>query len=178
MNTQPVEITDCEICGESLEDEERAIPYEAGGWSMCDDCYESDWSYRCGLCDGSESNDNPWKATVIGTNADEVGLTSGIYQIIRWPFLVSNMLSQRVINRSLVRVGDAPEHADDDGHPLCRECTINAIVRRTRSGRWRVTTTYWWRWSWRTKTRVYRTRVEALTRARSYVYATDSKAAL
>lgn len=137
---------------------------------MCDDCYYGDYSYRCGLCSDSEPNDVPWGAVVIGSDADEVGLTPGIYQIIRWPFLISDMLSQRVIDRSLIRVGTAPDHTYEGGEPLCQECTVKAIVRRTRSGRWRVTTTYWKWWHWRTKTRVYRTKIEALRLARAYVY--------
>lgn len=167
----------CYLCDAELDEDERGSPHTFDGSIVCDDCYHSDCSYVCGLCEDNEPNDVPWGAVVIGSDADEVGLTPGIYQIIRWPFLISDTLSQRVINRSLVRVGDAPEHTYEGGEPLCQECTVKAIVRRTRSGRWRVTTTYWRRWSWRTKTRVYRTRGGALKRARSYVYATDSKAA-
>jgi hypothetical protein len=167
--TTVVQVTHCEMCNEPLDDEEQASPRKAGGWTMCDECYDADWSYRCGLCDDSEPEDQPWLATVIGSRAIEAGLMPGIYQIVRWPFFVSDMLSHRVIDRSLIRVADAPDHADESGEPLCRECAIKAIVRRTRSGRWRVTTTYYQWFRWRTKTRVYRTKAQAARRARAYV---------
>lgn len=136
---------------------------------MCDDCYDADYSFRCGLCESRESNDYQGLATVVGSMAPRVGLTPGIYQIVRWPFYSSDYISERVFRSALIRVGDAPEHADEGGEYLCRACTIKAIVRRTRSGRWRVTTVYWSRGWWQTKTWVYRTRSEATRRARVYV---------
>ena len=54
------------------------------------------------------------------------------------------------------------------GEVLCRDCSVKAIVRKTRSGRWRVTTVRWWRHHWRAKTRVYRTRELATRMAKTY----------
>lgn len=171
----------CEICSEALDEEERRSPFMSGGYTMCDSCFESDWSHRCGICDNLESNDVPIFAVVVGEAdielARETGVEPGIYQVLRWPWLSSDMFSQRVLDGSLLRVGNAPDHVDG-GEFLCRECAVSAIVRRTRSGRWRVTTVRLevlgsgqWSWSrWRSKTRIYRTRTLAMRRAHTYVH--------
>ena len=135
---------------------------------MCDDCYHGDWSHVCGICGENESNDVPTYAVAVGGRANEVGLSPGVYQVLRWPWLSDSMLTQSVFRRSLLRVADAPSDIEA-GEVLCRDCSVKAIVRKTRSGRWRVTTVRWWRHHWRAKTRVYRTRELATRMARGYL---------
>ncbi len=172
MSSIPGLVTSCQLCTEALNDEEVRSPETSGGWVMCDVCYSSpEWSHVCGLCDETESNDIHTFAVVVGDRAGEAGLVPGVFQVLRWPWLSSNMFSQHAFSRSLLRVADAPDHIDGGGEVLCRECAAKAIVRRTYSGRWRVTTVRRWRGWWRSKTRVYRTRELATRRAKAHLYA-------
>lgn len=159
----------CQLCEGKLDSYEMDSPRVVGGWTMCDECFTLDYSYMCGVCEVSVPNDRPTLATAIGSRATEVGLNPGIYQIVRWPWLESDMLSHRVFSGSLLRVADAHQGSEDGGVQLCPECTIRAIVRRTRSGRWRVTTTYSDGFGWHTKTWIYRTKALATRRATAYV---------
>lgn len=142
----------CAFCNERLDEEERREP--ALDWNeqpICDMCRVDEMMQECAVC-GSQfqapnqkgtlwSDEKEFHVLLKGIDKmrkpnDYAGLSSGYYEILRYPFFVSGILDMQLIPDAFKKVaeltGEEPETTE--GYHMgqvCEECARKAVEAST-----------------------------------------------
>lgn len=115
--------TECSLCGEDLNEEEREEPRKEGDEYVCDECWDEHNTFPCFRCECSSDNDTMNYLAILEECG---GLGPGIYRINRRPYFISNYFDMWWIKESLSRIRDADGEysnpADYSSGFLCYGC--------------------------------------------------------
>ena len=110
----------CTRCGERLGAEEIESPsVDKDGDIICDHCFEEQYTYNCPVCEEFFDEDfsqkiSPKYLLISDYAGEEMGVESGIYEIISYPFFRDGMISMSMIETAINRIADLPEEFDEN----------------------------------------------------------------
>lgn len=127
----------CAECEKPLTQEEIDIPDDHGNGPICQECEFENYWWRCHFCECYERDEYEIQAFAV-FDAEEAGVSSGIYRVLSKPFYTQCMIGGGWIHESAVeRIADLPEDQDDDGVPceyLCSNCAAKYIDTKGTNG--------------------------------------------
>lgn len=134
----------CTSCEEDLDGEEIENPRkDKDGSILCDDCYDEEYEHHCPICEEFFYEDLNAKITpkylmVLQMVGDDVGLTAGIYEIIRYPFFADGIIEMHIFKRAVKRICDNPPDIQDccTLYYICDECAAKLIEEQNWAMRW------------------------------------------
>ena len=115
----------CACCGESLDEEEVEYPrLDCDDVPICDDCWSEEHEFTCDWCEEYGLVEDQHNMLVV-FDEDETNFPTGIYEIVRFPYYTSNMLSMWLHEWALKKLMDLPKDLDEGMYPcghLCMDC--------------------------------------------------------
>ena len=123
----------CTICKEELNTEEIDSPHKnKNGDIICDQCFKDKYTYLCPLCENNFDEDFTKKISptylLISDYASEwVGVDSGIYEIVAYPFFYDRMTTLDIIPKAVNLIADLPDDFNEDDFffelfYVCNDC--------------------------------------------------------
>ena len=114
--------TECFVCGNTLEEEEIESPNESpDGKTRCDKCYFEAYFERCVISDDWIPNEEV-KYFMI---TDEYEHETGYYEILSFPFYISNIIGgDEIFSDRVKKISDLHGDEEDVNGYVCEKCAF------------------------------------------------------
>lgn len=114
----------CSWCETLLDSEEKGSPHRDNeGRIICDDCYNDEYRFNCAKC--GELVDLDGAKFFILTFGGNNNVDKGVYEILKFPFYVSNVIGTDEIDSQCVKkVREVSEEEIGCNGYICSDCAV------------------------------------------------------